>query len=91
MSNFNLYKNEKKQLNGLSLNKKSIVNLSNKVGGMNEVPAPTLYAGCANTNGACESGRCITGVQCELDSFLCTNFCSQFNCPPLATTIAPIC
>ncbi|WP_430412854.1 hypothetical protein [Kordia sp.] len=82
---------KKKQLHGLSLNKKLIVNLSSKVGGNNQVPAPTLYAGCVDTNAACVSGLCATGVQCELDSFLCTNFCSRFNCPPLATTIAPIC
>ncbi len=81
---------KKKSLNGLSLNKKSIANF-NKIGGNNQQPAPTHYAGCVDTNADCVSGLCATGVQCELDSFLCTNFCTQHNCPPLATTIAPIC
>ncbi|WP_420574610.1 hypothetical protein [Kordia sp.] len=77
---------KKKNLNGLSLNKKSIANFSGKVGGTNQHPAPTQYAGCQDTNAACESGLCATGAQCEIDSFLCTNF----NCQ-LQTTIFPIC
>jgi hypothetical protein len=81
---------KKKQLHGLLLNKKSISNLA-KVGGNNEQPAPTQYQGCVDTNAACVSGLCATGVQCELDSFLCTNFCSQFNCPPHPSNIPGVC
>lgn len=77
---------KKKSLNGLSLNKKSIANFSNKVGGNNEVPAPTLYAGCVDSNAACESGRCITGAQCEIESIFCTNY----QCQPVST-VFPIC
>ena len=83
---------KKKQLHGLSLNKKSVANFATKLGGNNVHPAPTNYNGCVDTNAACVSGLCATGVQCELDSFLCTNFCTNFNCTtPLPTTVFPIC
>lgn len=75
---------KKKSLNGLSLNKKSIANITRRIGGADQQPAPTLYNGCLNSHGAaCESGRCITGVQCELDSFICTFFQCQLQTDPL--------
>lgn len=83
---------KKKNLHGLSLNKKSIANFSTVVGGDRVYPAPTNYNGCPNTNAACVSGLCATGVQCELDSFLCTNYqCLTHDQCPLPTTVFPIC
>lgn len=70
---------KKKNLHGLSLNKKSIATFASKVGGDNQEPAPTHYNGCQDTNGACESGNCITGVQCEIDSIFCTNYQCQLE------------
>ncbi|MEM6721266.1 MAG: hypothetical protein AAF611_18205 [Bacteroidota bacterium] len=68
---------KKRNLKSLKLNKTRISNL--KKGGMKEHPAsPGTLIECAH------SGLCATGAQCELDSFLCTNF----KC---ATTIFPLC
>jgi len=84
---------KKQRLTGLSLNKKSIVNFATLVGGNRVVTAPSNYDGCVDSINVCvNTGLCATGAQCEIESFLCTNYqCETLDQCQLQTTIFPIC
>lgn len=76
---------KKKNLTGLSLNKKSIVNFATVVGGNQIVTAPTNYEGCVNdTNNACVySGLCAPAPI----TYLCnTNLQTKDQCDPRSIT-----
>lgn len=76
---------KKKNLTGLSLNKKSIANFSTVVGGNQVVIAPTQHAVCIDdTNNACVySGLCAPAPI----TYLCnTNDQTKHICDPRALT-----